>query len=84
MNEELPPEDMEKILEAIYTGQKLQACKLYKAARGTSLMEAKEFVEQLTEKLKQESPESFREVKSAGCASVLLLAALGIAASLLS
>ena len=69
----------EAILDAIFQGRKLDAVKRYKTASGLGLKESKEFVEDLTQRLKSESPEQFRIAdSSSGCASSLLFASVAI------
>ncbi|WP_146599043.1 hypothetical protein [Novipirellula aureliae] len=70
---EIPPELMDEISESIYQGRKLEAVKRYKELRGTSLLDAKNFIEALTEELKAASPERFSTQSTVGCASVLVL-----------
>ena len=70
----LPPGAMEEILEFIYSNRKIEAVKRYREMRGVSLLESKRFIEQLTEKLKNESPEKFTLAKSGCMGFVLLLA----------
>jgi len=70
--EQLPPELMDEISESIYQGRKLEAVKRYKELRGTSLLDAKNFVEALTEELKAASPERFATQSTVGCASVVV------------
>ena len=47
MADELSAEDMQRINDAIFSGQKIEAVRLYRGATGCSLVEAKEFVDQL-------------------------------------
>lgn len=70
--EDLPDEEMNQVLDAIYAGQKILAVKIYKEARNTGLAEAKQFIEQLTDELKQQHPERFSQSKS-GCLGLLIL-----------
>jgi ribosomal protein L7/L12 len=63
----------EAILDAIFQGKKLDAVKQYKTASGLGLKESKEFIEDLTQRLKSECPEQFRVADNSGCASVLLV-----------
>ena len=49
-----------------------EAVKRYKELRGTSLLDAKNFVEALTEELKAASPERFSTQSTVGCVSVLV------------
>ncbi len=76
--DEPPAEVTDEILELIYSNQKLEAVKSYKKLSGASLMDAKRFIEQLTRKLRQQSPEKFEEKFEAksrpGCARLVLLA----------
>jgi ribosomal protein L7/L12 len=74
MSDEISEEVMQDIIELIYSHQKIMACKKYRELRGTSLLEAKQFVEQLTEKLKAEAPENFSQTTKSGCMGVILLA----------
>lgn len=70
--------ELEEVTNEIFQGNKLAAVKLFKETRGCSLLEAKEFVEQLTDRLRQESPEKFQARSSAsGCASTVLMVILG-------
>ena len=84
VNSELPAETMDAILECILSGQKIAAIKLYRECRSTSLVEAKAFIEQLTEELKRKYPEKFSQASATGCAStaVRLLAILMASAGL--
>ena len=63
----------DEIIDAVIRGKKLDAVKLYKESAGVSLREAKEFIEDLTEKMRQENPGQFREGKS-GCLGLLSIA----------
>ncbi len=70
----LPPGVMEEVLELIYSGQKIEAVKRYREMRGVSLVESKQFIEQLTAKLKEESPDKFVERPGGfGCIGFVLL-----------
>ncbi len=82
-SEKVSDGDMEEVLELIYGRQKIQACKRYMELRRVSLVEAKNFIESLTEKLIQENPEKFKPETRAGCAAVLLPLALGVVLFLL-
>jgi hypothetical protein len=82
MTHELPPGAMDEILELIYGGQKIMACKRYMEIRGTSLLEAKKFVEKLTEQLQQESPEKFAKPKP-GCFGLFLLVVVSLGYALI-
>ncbi len=78
MTKELPPGAIDEILELIYRNQKIMACKRYMEMRGTSLLDAKQFIEQLTDKLREESPEKFAATSKSGCAGVFVLMALSL------
>ena len=82
MSRELNQKEIERITESIAAGRKIEAIKQYREASGEGLKEAKEFIEALTSRLKQEDPEQFGHVREAtGCgsaAAVLML--LGTAA----
>lgn len=82
MTNDLPPGAMDEILELIYSNQKIAACKRYMEMRGTSLLDAKQFIEQLTDKLREESPEKFAATSKSGCAGVLVLMALSLSCAL--
>lgn len=71
--------DLEEIRKLIYAGQKLEAIKRYREARATSLYDAKQFIEQLTDDLKQKSPEKFSIRSTTGCAGVLALVSITLA-----
>ena len=78
MNETKPAisnSQMDQVTDEIYRGNKLAAVKIYKESKGCSLLEAKEFVERLTDRLQQESPEKFQPGSAtSGCASTILVA----------
>lgn len=75
MSDHISPESMSEIIELIYKGQQISAVKCYKELRNVELLEAKQFIEQLTEKLKQESPEKFHNSSKSGCLGVLIVIA---------
>ena len=64
------------ISDHLADGQKIHAIKVYRDATGSSLIEAKEFIETLMVRLREEDPQRFAKSKS-GCAGVLLMASLG-------
>jgi ribosomal protein L7/L12 len=66
----------ELILDAIFERRKLDAVKLYRDTKGVSLKAAKEFIEQLTERLEKDCPEQFRPASTTGCASALFVLVL--------
>ena len=60
-----------QIIDALRSGQKISAIKLYREATGADLKEAKDFVEALTERLAEEMPGQFQ--KPSGCVGTVLL-----------
>ncbi len=80
MPEELSPQSMNEIMELVYSGQKVAACKRYIELRDqelddmTSILEAKKFIEQLTDELKERYPERFTNATS-GCTAAVLVCA---------
>ncbi len=82
MTDDIPPEAMNEILELINDNQKIEAVKRYKQLRGTSLLEAKQFIEQLTEELRKKHPEKFSSRSRTGCAGVIALVAITLAATI--
>jgi hypothetical protein len=77
MSTELPQGVIEEIRAAIFAGKKIQAIKVYRTAANTGLKEAKEFIERLTERLYEESPDEFSSAPGGvGCAGVLLIGAV--------
>lgn len=59
MTTDLPPDEIDEILDLIYAGKKLQAIKRYCDLRSASLTEGKQFIDELTAKLKETTPERF-------------------------
>lgn len=69
-----------EIEQAIFSGRKIEAIKIYRAAAGVGLKEAKEAVETLTSNLRLQSPDKF-SASSSGCgtaAAVLIALAAGV------
>jgi ribosomal protein L7/L12 len=81
MPDELDDEQIQQVADALASGRKIPAIKLYREFTGKGLSEAKKFIDELIPKLKEQDPERFASLgeKSAGCASVVL-AGLGLAA----
>jgi hypothetical protein len=71
--DEIPPTELQVILEHIYAGHKIEAVKHYKELRGVSLLEAKQFIEKLTDELREQSPEKFAASPKSGCLGTILL-----------
>jgi hypothetical protein len=77
MPDDLTPEIREEICSELYAGRKIGAIKLYREASGLGLKEAKDFVEALEVRLREEQPDKFTApAGGAGCAGVLLLFAM--------
>ena len=73
MNNPTPEDHANKIKEALFTGQKILAIKLYREQAGCGLTEAKDAVEKLEADLRASSPERFTaKPAGAGCMSLLL------------
>jgi ribosomal protein L7/L12 len=69
----------DQVLDHIFAGEKILAIKQYIGMTNVGLREAKEYIEELTEQLKIESPDQFTKNKTAGCLgliSVLILLAI--------
>lgn len=79
---DMPPEQMNEILDCIYSGKKIEAIKRYRELRGTGLKEAKQFVEQLSTELRETSPEKFKTPPTVGCASILIFMLVALAVSM--
>lgn len=76
MSSEVPEETKHEIAEAIFAERKIEAIKLYREATGESLSQAKSFIEELTDELREKSPEKFKPLSSAssaGCGSSSLI-----------
>ncbi len=67
-------EQIEQIADALASGRKIEAIKIYRDATGKGLKEAKEFVDALIPRLKEQDPEKYAKLsQGAGCASAILL-----------
>ena len=62
---------MDRILEAIQEGRKLDAVKIYKDNTGKSLLESKDFIEALIAQLEIAEPSA---VGNSGCILLLVIA----------
>lgn len=58
MADDLPPEAMNEIIELICDDQMIAAIQHYRNLRGTSLQDAKLFIEELAARLQETSPEN--------------------------
>ena len=67
-------EQVHEISEAIASGRKIEAIRIYRQATGRDLKAAKEFIEALTEELRQQDPNKYGSAgKGKGCASTAVL-----------
>ncbi len=84
MTNQLTQQQIEEIQNALAGCKKIEAIKIYRAATGQGLKEAKDFVEALIPKLIEQDPERFENLASqntSGCAGAVLLG-IALAASL--
>lgn len=70
----LTDEKRDQINEAIFAGHKIEAVKLYREATGVGLKEAKDFIETLTDSLREQYPDRV-PAQAAGCGTAMLLVA---------
>ena len=73
VSEEQSSSSSDEILDAIFRSDKLEAVKLYRNSAGVSLREAKEFIEDLTDQLREEAGDQFKNGNS-GCLGMVALA----------
>ena len=66
MTNELTPEQLTAISNAIYSGNKVEAIKLYRTATGKDLKDSKDAVEKLAAELKARNPAMFARRRSQG------------------
>ena len=82
------PEETQEIANALASGYRIEAIKIYRSATGKGLKEAKDFIEALAPKLIEKDPERFKALstpKGSGCLSVILVFfTVGAAAALLA
>ena len=69
---ELSEDQVRAITDSLLAGRKIEAIKIYREATGEGLKEAKEFIESLTDSLREKYPDKFPAAKK-GCASVIVL-----------
>jgi ribosomal protein L7/L12 len=75
---------VDAIQEAIFSGQKIRAIKLYREASGAGLKEAKDFIEALEAELRRTDPTRFTAPAAKGCGTaVIALALIAVVALLL-
>ncbi len=74
MDEQPSQQEIEAISDALASGRKIEAIKIYREATGKGLKEAKEFIEELIQKLEEHDPERFAKLsQSGGCSSMVML-----------
>jgi hypothetical protein len=73
---EISDADRDRINEALYTGRKIEAIKIYRQATNCDLLTAKTFIEQLEARLRTETPELFTAAQSKGCSGAAALIAM--------
>ncbi|MCO6043503.1 ribosomal protein L7/L12 [Aeoliella sp. ICT_H6.2] len=74
----LTDEKRDQINEAIFRGQKIEAIKIYRESTGEGLKESKEFIETLTDSLREEYPDRVpAQATGCGAAALLLCGAVG-------
>ena len=85
MNEPLEGAVLDRVNQAPFAGQLIEAIKIYREATGCGLSEAKDLIESLESRLHVESPERFTaaprqvtKISPAGCALLLVLVAIAI------
>ncbi len=75
---------IQDIAAALAQGQKLEAIKIYRTAKGASLSEAKQFIDQLIPQLQAEDPERFGKLNSGGSGCGITAAVVILVVSLLA
>jgi hypothetical protein len=87
MAEQLNQQETNDIADALASGRKIEAIKIYRQATGKGLKKAKEFIEALIPELVAQDPEKYNRLtapQGAGCASVILVCmGLGLAGVLI-
>ena len=74
---ELTPEQLSAISNAIYSGNKIEAIKLYRSATGEDLKDSKKSVEKLTAELMTQNPTRFaRQRRQSGSLATWCFGAL--------
>lgn len=79
MAQSLTQEQITAVTDAIFTGRKIEAIKLYREATNANLVEAKEFVEKLEAELRLQYPDKFSAVPQAQSMPALVLLVVAIA-----
>jgi len=88
MPDQLTQEQTQEIANALTGGRKIEAIRIYRAATGKGLKDAKDFVDALIPELIEKDPETYKALarpQGAGCASAFVaVLALGGTAALLA
>src|SRR5688572_18311451 len=73
MHPSLPPDELARINQALFQGQKIQAIKLHRRLTGSGLKEAKDAIEAIEADLRAKSPEQFlKQATQKGCLGILI------------
>jgi hypothetical protein len=75
MAEQPTREQIEEITEALAAGRKIEAIKVYREATGKGLKEAKDFIDALIPRLREQDPEKYAKLpvsQRSGCTSAVL------------
>ena len=59
MKRELSPEDRDMIIQSVIAGERVEATSIYISITGCGLMEAQEYIHELTEEMKATHPKMF-------------------------
>lgn len=73
----LSHDDTARITDALFAGRKIEAIKHYRECTGAGLKEAKDFVDDLEERLRQDEPGRFTATQRKGCGLSALCLLLG-------
>jgi len=74
VDNDITQEQIDRISDALASGRKIEAIKIYREATGQGLKEAKDFIEALIPKLKEQDPEKYASLgQGSGCSSAAVL-----------
>ena len=73
MSTSIPSNAVEQITQAILSGNKIEAIKLYREQNNVGLKEAKDAVDKMEAELRSASPDKFSVTKASGCLGVMTL-----------
>lgn len=84
MSEPTPEAQADRIKNALFAGNKIEAIKLYREQTGLGLKESKDAVEKLEAELRASSPDRFSKSQAKGCTTMIVaVIVVGIFYSLL-